>query len=119
MVYSKLQNLIDELERGNKYHICVTFFGNDKLVCVVHVGNILRDKNVFCRRSGLSPNDPLLEQMATGLSDEDCRRIAELIVFLFRPARPSFPTRSPPFPSTPSYPPFRQSWTPTMTKTFP
>lgn len=149
--YSKLQHLIDELERGNKYHICVTFFGNyateqlrpdrknaihmgcicdflksqhdnsyakcllcrrfsfskarkskkpfgghcihgvyeycyplffnGTLVCVIHVGNILRDKTVFCRRSGLSPNDPLLDQMATDLTDEDCKRIAQLVAF--------------------------------------
>ena len=169
MVYSKLQNLIDELERGNKYHICVTFFGNyateqlrphhknaihtncvcdtlksqhedsyakclrcrryafqkarntrtafgghcihgvyeychpifanDKLVCVVHVGNILRDKNVFCRRSGLSPNDPLLEQMATGLSDEDCRRIAELIVFFIQASKTQLSNEVPTLPT--------------------
>ena len=143
MDYARLQDLLDELERGNRYHICVVFFGSqgkdclrlryessihtapacsalksnrcllcrsmtlrkarstgkpfgghcirgiyeychpifreDKLFCVILIGNILRNRKIFFRRSGLSPNAPLLNTMEQDMDDATCIRIASLV----------------------------------------
>lgn len=148
MDYARLQDLLDELERGNRYHICVVFFGahskdclrlrfssiihanpvcdavkqranslkrclrcraaafrkarltqapfggycingvyeychpifrEDKLYCMIFIGNILRDREIFFRRSGLSPGTPLLQTMDTTLDDAACASITSLV----------------------------------------
>lgn len=143
MDYARLQDLLDELERGNRYHICVVFFGSqgkdclrlrfessihttpacnalkiklcfrcramvlqkarttnspfgghcirgiyeychpvyrdNKPFCVILVGNILRDRKIFLRRSGRSLDDPLLNTMEQDMDDGSCARIACLV----------------------------------------
>lgn len=148
MDYSSLQSLVDALERGNRYHICVAFsqrhtnrklmvakktalhttplctmakerpggnqacmdcreaairkavalgcpyggycingvyeychpvFWEDKLYCMIFVGNILRDRQRVCERMGLLPEAPLLETMEPDMEDGVCAEIAAVV----------------------------------------
>lgn len=146
--YSSLQSLVDGLERGNRFHICIVFFSRhtgkklmvsrrtaihanpvcdaaklrphgmarclrcrglmfqkarriqqpfggycingvyeychpvfleDRLYCVICIGNILRDRERLCDRIALASEDPLLDTMETDIDDAECERIAAIV----------------------------------------
>lgn len=73
------------------YEYCHPVFRGDNLCCIIYIGNILRDSQVFIQKSGMLPENPLLDTMQQDLRDEECRKIAMILenyilLLLERPA---------------------------------
>lgn len=61
------------------YEACCPVYRGDMLLCIIFVGNIIKDEQAFLEKSGLSPEDPLLQTMQRDMTEADCLRIGSLV----------------------------------------
>jgi len=61
------------------YEYCSPVIYQDRVIAVVFVGNILTDSEEQKQRLFAGADHKLLNTMATGYTDEDCRRIADIV----------------------------------------
>lgn len=61
------------------YEACYPVYRGEALLCIIFVGNIIEDEQAFLERSGLNPQDPLLDTMQRDMTQEDCLRIAAIV----------------------------------------
>ncbi len=66
------------------YEFCYPVFQDNALLCIVFVGNILRDRSVLLRKSKLSPDDPVLDTMEPDAPDAVCQKIAQVVASYIR-----------------------------------
>lgn len=73
------------------YEYCHPVLMKDELCCIIYIGNILRDREVFCRKNQLSSDEPLLETMEQGMGEDQCRKTAELLESYIRMLFAAYP----------------------------
>lgn len=73
--------------RSGVYEYCHPVFLEEKLFCMIFVGNIVRDRQRLCARMGLPPDAPVLETMERDMDDETCAEIANLVESYIRMLR--------------------------------
>jgi len=61
------------------YEYCHPVFQNNSLVCIIFVGNIIKDRAILLKKSGLKPTDPLLATMDDEMDEDDCRQVAAVL----------------------------------------
>lgn len=66
------------------YEYCCPVYKDSSLVCIIFVGNIIRDKELFLRKSKFSPDDPILETMSEDVPDTVCEKIAQVLASYIR-----------------------------------
>lgn len=71
------------------YEYCHPVYLEDKLYCMISIGNLLRDPNRLCKH--LKPDGPLLDTMETGLDDAACRKLAQVVESYIRMLREQSP----------------------------
>ena len=76
------------------YEYCHPVFLEDKLFCMIFVGNILRDRKRLCGCMGLPAEAPVLETMEPDLPDETCAELARLVESYIRMLRELTPGTS-------------------------
>ena len=61
------------------FESCYPVFQGDVPLCVIFVGNILSDMEQIVQRSGLQPDDPVLDTLQRDMSEEVCFQISSVI----------------------------------------
>lgn len=61
------------------YEYCYPVYQDNSLLCIIFVGNIIRDRELFLRKSKLSPEDPIIETMEQDVPDAVCQKIAQVV----------------------------------------
>ncbi|MBE6982283.1 MAG: helix-turn-helix domain-containing protein [Ruminococcaceae bacterium] len=61
------------------YEYCHPVYKDNSLLCIIFVGNILRDRELFLRKSKLSPQDPIIDTMEPDTPDAVCQKIAQVL----------------------------------------
>lgn len=66
------------------YEYCYPVYKDETLICIIFIGNIIRDKARFLRKSKLSADDPILETMSEDIPDAVCEKITQVIASYIR-----------------------------------
>lgn len=61
------------------YEYCLPVLRGGSPMAVVFVGNLATDPDRICRKTGLSPDDPLFETLERDLTPADCPRIGAIV----------------------------------------
>lgn len=61
------------------YEYCHPVFLKEELCCIIYIGNIIRDREEFCKKNGLQPEDPILDTMELHFDEKLYPRLGALL----------------------------------------
>lgn len=61
------------------YEFCYPVYLKGSLICIIFIGNIVNDTNAFLQKSGLTPENPLLDTMERDMDDAACMKICTVV----------------------------------------
>lgn len=66
------------------YEFCYPVFSGGNLICIIFLGNIISDMDVFLAKSGLPADSPLIDTMEQNMDPEMCMQICSVIASYIR-----------------------------------
>lgn len=66
------------------YEFCYPVYSGGNLLCIIFLGNIISDMDVFLEKSGLSADSPLIDTMEQGMDPDMCMQICGVIASYIR-----------------------------------
>lgn len=61
------------------YEYCYPVYKSGALICIIFVGNIINDPAAFLQKSGLNPQNPLLDTFEKNMAEQTCFQVCQVL----------------------------------------